>query len=694
MEVEGPGAALAEFELRLTEEKPPAAVVLAKEVSRLAPAGHIGFVIRESGQTEAPTAAVLPDLATCPHCQAELFDAADRRHGYPFINCTLCGPRYSIVRDIPYDRPNTTMAGFALCPECRREYEDPGDRRFHAQPNACPVCGPRLEWHAAGGDGADSQPAVVAAAEALAEGRIVAVKGVGGFQLLVDARNEDAVARLRERKQREEKPFALMVPDLEAARRWCRVSAAEAALLASPAAPIVLLEPSGEPGLAAGVARSSPFLGIMLPYSPLHHLLLRGFPHPVVATSGNRSDEPIATDDDEAAARLGGIADAFLGHDRPIARPCDDSVARISRGAPVLIRRARGYAPLPVRVPRDLPPMLAVGGHLKNSVAIAMGRQVIVSQHVGDLDTLEARRGFERAIEDLCRLYRFTPEAIACDLHPDYASTRWAHAAGLPVIPVQHHHAHVAACAAENDVTEPYLGIAWDGTGYGLDGTIWGGEAFLVEGGRMERFAHLRPFRLPGGQAAVREAWRSAAAVRYEIGLPLDESPEVVRRMLERKVNCPVTTSVGRLFDAVAAMSGLVRENRFEGQAAMTLERAIGPRRGAEAYALPGGDWEPLIRAVAGDVARGTGADEIALKLHNALAEWIVDMARACGRKVIILSGGVFQNRYLTERAAALLEEHGFQAVTHQRVPANDGGIALGQAVLAGVAAGNSAPVS
>jgi hydrogenase maturation protein HypF len=599
----------------------------------------------------------------------ELFDTTNRRYQYPFTNCTLCGPRYTIIRDIPYDRSNTTMCAFKFCPDCRREYTDPVDRRFHAQPNACPVCGPRLSI------------ALDQAADALRQGRILALKGIGGFQLLVDARNPEAVRRLRERKRREEKPFAVMMPSLDVVRSCAKVSLEEEDLLRSTAAPIVLLDPLGGGQIAPNVSLDSPFLGVMLPYSPLHHLLLRAFPHPVVATSGNRSDEPIAIDDSEAAERLGCIADLFLTHNRPVARPCDDSVARISRGALNLIRRARGYAPLPIRVREELPSVLAVGGHLKSTVAIAIGKQVYLSQHIGDLDTLEARRGFERAIEDLCRLYRFQPEAVVCDLHPDYASSQWARASGLPVIAVQHHHAHLAACAAENDVTGGYLGVSWDGTGYGIDGTIWGGEIFLADGGRFERVGHLRSFRLPGGEAAIREAWRSAASVQVELGLPSD-APPVILQMLERGVNSPVTTSAGRLFDAVAVLAGVARENHFEGQAAMQLERAIGSLRVSDAYPLPNGDWEPLVRGVLDDVRRGVAPGLVSARFHNALAEWIVAAAREAGIGKIILSGGVFQNRYLSERTAALAEAAGFALYTHQRVPANDGGISLGQAVL------------
>jgi hydrogenase maturation protein HypF len=672
VEVEGPSEQVDQFALRLERERPKPAVVQAKESARLPPAGFTEFEIRASDHESEKTAGLVPDLALCDACRAELFDPTNRRYLYPFINCTNCGPRYSIIRDIPYDRCHTTMHEFTFCSDCRREYESPADRRFDAQPNACPVCGPHL-----------AGVAVAEAATALAAGRIVALKGIGGFQLLVDARCESAVARLRERKCREEKPFALMMPTIAMVREFCEVSEAEQKLLESQAAPIVLLKPKLHEGIARNVAHNSPYLGVMLPYSPLHHLLAREFPFPIVATSGNRSDEPIAIANEEARAQLGGIADVFILHNRPIARPLDDSVVRVARGRESVIRRARGYAPLPVRVSQELSPVLAVGGHLKNTVAIAVGRQVVMSQHIGDLETPEARGAFERAIEDLCRLYNFRPEKIACDLHPDYSSTQWAFASGLPVEAVQHHHAHAASCAAENGVHGPYLAVCWDGTGYGLDGTVWGGEFFLGEGRCHERFAHLRPFLLPGGEAAIREGWRAAAALVAEVFGPGEVDP-IIARMLERRINTPVTTSVGRLFDAIAALTGVARVNRFEGQAAMLLERTIGSLATDESYSIPDGDWEPLVRRVTAEIRAGVDPSLISARFHNGLAEWILEVAVRGGLKQVVMSGGVFQNRYLVERTAALLEARGFSVYTHRQVPAGDGGIALGQAVLAG----------
>jgi hydrogenase maturation protein HypF len=712
VEVEGPPDQLRIFEQRLERERPKASVIDVRESAHIPAEGSKLFEIHASDADEGKSVNVLPDLSTCADCRDELFDPENRRFQYPFTNCTNCGPRYTIVVDIPYDRPNTTMRDFVLCPQCREEYENPANRRFHAQPNACPVCGPKLD-----GTIADT-------AKALLRGEIVALKGIGGFQLLVDARQPTAVARLRQRKHREEKPFALMMPLLELAREYCEISPAEVELLESQAAPIVLLRPKAGTVIAWNVAHCSPYLGVMLPYSPLHHLLMKECPFPLIATSGNRSDEPIAIANEEANNRLKDIADHFLMHNRPIVRACDDSVVRLTRGRAGILRRARGYAPLGIRVGRDLPPVLAVGGHLKNTVAIAVGRDVFLSQHIGDLETLEARLAFERAIGDLCRLYSFKPEAVVCDLHPDYASTHWAEKSGLPVIRAQHHQAHVAACAAENKVEGSYLGVSWDGTGYGLDGAIWGGEFFRVEGDRYERVSHLRPFALPGGDAAVREGWRCAASLLFELekqgipGLataarPVGRPSELVtngvsyvspllrdvgmrtaavKSMLERGINLVPTTSVGRLFDAVASITGIAQQNRFEGQAAMLLENEIGALHTDEAYPLTEGDWVPPISGVINDSRAGVPVSRIAARFHNALVNWIVEVAEQVKEKQVVFSGGVFQNRYLTERAAAVLEARRFVVHTHQRVPPNDGGIALGQAVMAQWKSGSSRP--
>jgi hydrogenase maturation protein HypF len=690
VEVEGTPDELKLFEKRIEMERPKASVITARESAWLPLQGFTAFEIHHSENDSAKSVNVLPDLATCDDCRRELLDPTNRRFEYPFTNCTNCGPRYTIVVDIPYDRRNTTMREFVLCPACRGEYENPANRRFHAQPNACPICGPKLDG------------TITNTASALRAGKIVALKGIGGFQLLVDARQRAAVARLRQRKHREEKPFALMMPSLEVARGYCEISDAEQELLVSQAAPIVLMRPKPGTDIASNVAHCSPYLGVMLPYSPLHHLLMRECQFPLIATSGNLSDEPIAIANDEATTRLKNIADHLLMHNRPIVRACDDSVVRLTRGRAGILRRARGYAPLGIRVANELPRVLAVGGHLKNTVAIAVGHEVFLSQHIGDLETLEARQAFERAIDDLCRLYSFKPEAVVCDLHPDYASTQWAEKSGLPVIRVQHHQAHVAACAAENNVDRPYLGISWDGTGYGLDGAIWGGEFFRVENNQYDRVAHLRPFNLPGGDVAVREGWRSAASLLFELkkkspqnekqnGMPhvspmlrdVGSQLSKVQMMLDRGINTVPTTSIGRLFDAVASISGLAHQNRFEGQAAMLLENEIGALQTEEAYPLSGGDWAPLIEQVLKDTRKGMPVSRIAAKFHNALVSWIVEVATKIGEKQIVLSGGVFQNRYLTERTAALLESRGYTVHTLHHVPPNDGGIALGQAIMA-----------
>lgn len=663
VEAEGGTETLRRFLERLETERPPASVLLLKETAWLAAGGYETFEIRESGGSDTRTAAVLPDLATCADCLREITDPAQRRHRYPFTNCTRCGPRYTIVREIPYDRANTAMAEFALCEACRREYEDPLDRRFHAQPVACPQCGPTLS--------ASLEQAV----EALRRGSIVALKGIGGFQLMVDAQNTFAVERLRLRKRREAKPFAVMMPSLDAIREWAHVSPDEERLLQSSAGPIVLLRPHRRL-----LQDTSPYLGVMLPYSPLHYLLMQAFGQPLVATSGNLSDEPIAIDEANARARLSDVADFFLSHNRPIETPCDDSVARVSRSRVSLLRRARGYAPMPVRIGTRLPAVLAVGGHLKNTVSLAIGNQIVVSQHIGDLDTLETRRAFEQTIERLCRLYRFQPDLLACDLHPNYYSRRWALQQVKPVAAIQHHEAHAAACAAENEVTGPYLGVAWDGTGYGHDGTIWGSEVFVCDGPHMQRIAHLRPFLLAGGDSAARHCWRCAESLLWSLGRSVK-----LERVLERRINCVETTSMGRLFDAVASLLNVCHENRFEGESGLLLE-ALAAEAPSDAYPLSSetgtADWGPMIEAMLADAAP---VSVRVSRFFGWLVEWIAALVIRTGLRQVVLSGGCFQNVVLTERALDRLEHTGARVFTHQRVPANDGGLSLGQAVLAGL---------
>jgi hydrogenase maturation protein HypF len=711
IEVEGDRRAAGQFLLRVEPERPPRSFLQSLEATWLDPAGHAGFEIRPSAASGDKSALVLPDIATCPDCLREVLDSANRRHRYPFTNCTHCGPRFSILEALPYDRPNTSMKGFAMCALCRAEYENPLDRRFHAQPNACPACGPHLElWDRAGRALETRDGALLAAAQAIRAGAVVAVKGLGGFHLMVAAHSEPAVRRLRELKHREEKPLALMFPSLAGVQAVCEVSPLEERLLRSPEAPIVLLRrkpPSaaagGAPVVAEGVAPGNPYLGVMLPYTPLHHLLLAELGFPVVATSGNLSDEPICTDEHEALERLGGIAEVFLVHNRPIVRHVDDSILRVMAGRELVLRRARGFAPLPVPLKAPAPATLAVGAHLKNTVAVAAGRQVFVSQHIGDLETPQALAAFRRVVADLQRLYEVTPAAVAADLHPDYLSTQFAEATGLPVVKVQHHYAHVLSCMAENELEPPVLGISWDGTGYGTDGTIWGGEFLKATNDGFERVAWLRPFRLPGGDKAVKEPRRSALGLLHGVfgeaafDLPALATLEAFTReelgllkaALATGVNAPLTSSVGRLFDGVASLLGLRQRVRFEGQAAMELEFLLAGVETDAAYELALAaqdpswvlDWAPMLRALIEDRRAGASAALISAKFHNALVEAMVCVAQRVGEARVVLSGGCFQNQYLTERAVRRLGEEGFRVYWQQRVPPNDGGIALGQVV-------------
>ncbi len=724
IEVEGPPDRIARFRERLVVEVPPRAFIQSLEARELDATGFPDFRILPSAEG-SKSALILPDIATCDQCLAEIRDPLNRRYRYPFTNCTHCGPRFSIIEALPYDRANTTMRRFEMCPCCREEYETPLDRRFHAQPNACPDCGPRLQLLDASGQLlSDRDQALLAAAAALRNGEIVALKGLGGFQLLVDARNDDAVARLRRRKHREEKPLALLVPDADSAAEICRTSSLERRILTSPERPIVLLERrrcDTAAGVAKGVAPGNPSLGVMLPCTPLHHLLMDELGFPVVATSGNRSDEPICTANHEALERLRGIPDLYLVHDRPIARHVDDSVVRVLAGRELVLRRARGFAPLPVRLSRELPAALAVGGHLKNTVAVTVGPNAFLSQHIGDLETASARAAFEQVASDLQNMYAVSPRTVVCDLHPDYASTRYARRLTTDVLAVQHHYAHVLSCIAENDIEPAGLGISWDGTGFGLDGTIWGGEFLRVTKEGFERFAHLRTFPLPGSEQAVREPRRSALGLLYELhgdALWSDEpgflrtrfqaeEVRVLRRMLEQGLQCPRTSSVGRLFDAVASLLGLRQVSGFEGQAAMEVEYELS-RHGAgglgdgtdprSAYPFDCAppvrtgpslqeswvvDWGPMIRGMMFDLAGGVPRPEIVSKFHGTLCAVMVRMAAESGESQIMLSGGCFQNRYLTENAVARLREKGYRVYWHQRVPPNDGGLALGQVLAA-----------
>ena len=738
IEAEGAPAELQRFLLRLEAERPPRSSIQSFESVCLEAVGYRRFDIRPSSDTGARTALVLPDIATCPDCLTEVFDPGNRRFGYPFTNCTHCGPRFSIITALPYDRPNTSMSGFVMCEQCRAEYEDPRDRRFHAQPNACPACGPHLElWDGAGRPRTSREDALAGAVAALGNGAIVAVKGLGGFHLLVDAADEEAVCRLRRLKHREERPLALMFPSLALVRQECQVTVLEARALRSPEAPILLLRRrrsagrAGRATVAPGVAPGNPCLGVMLPYTPLHHLLLRRFGRALVATSGNLSEEPICTDEHEALERLRGIADLFLVHDRPIVRHVDDSVARVVLDRELVLRRARGYAPLPVTLAAPVPPILAVGGHLKNTVALGVGNQVFVSQHIGDLAGAPSVAAFERAISDMQRLHGVLPKVVASDAHPDYASTHHAESLGAEVFHVQHHYAHVLACMAENSLSAPVLGVSWDGTGYGLDETVWGGEFLRLTEDSFERVGHLRRFRLPGGEKAIEEPRRSALGVLYEMFGPsafarpdlapvqafTPEELANLGRMLAGQVNSPWTSSAGRLFDAVASLTGLRQVVRCEGQAAMDLEFAVDEEDSNEAYptrlltgepAQPGEpaspetvspnaanraplagraplvvDWAPLIKELLFDLRAEVPVWVISAKFHNALVECIVAVARRLREPRVVLSGGCFQNKCLLEGSVRRLREEGFQVFWHQRIPPHDGGLALGQVMAA-----------
>jgi hydrogenase maturation protein HypF len=721
VEAWGPEASLDGFLDRLRTDLLPVATIEQIDTWPLDGPEPTGFSILASEHGSEREIAIPPDLATCADCLAELGDPEDRRFRYPFTNCTNCGPRFTITLDLPYDRPATTMAGFELCPRCRGEYEAPLDRRFHAQPNACRDCGPRLELLGAlGVPVARRREALSATVAAVRRGEIVAVKGLGGFQLFVRADHDDAVDLLRERKHRWGKPLALMVANLAAAEQICRVDERAAELLSGPAAPIVLLPRLAGAPIAESVAPGNPRLGLMLPSTPLHHLLLAGIRRPVVATSGNRSDEPIAIDNDEAVDRLTGIADLFLVHDRPIARHADDSVTVFMSGRPRLLRRARGYAPRAVRLAGAAPSLLAVGAHMKNVVALSRGDHVFLSQHIGDMETPQAIAAFESVIADLGRMLEIEPTAVVHDLHPDYPSTAWAQRVtavdgadplvGLPTLAVQHHHAHLASCLADHQVAGRALGITWDGTGYGEDGTIWGGEALLGDAAGFDRVARLRPFRLPGGEAAVREPRRTALSVAYQAlgndilrasGLPPldgldDNAAQLYAQLIDTGLHSPWTSSAGRLFDAVAALTGIHQSVTFEGQAAMALEFAA-DETVADAYPLdvretttgpdedrgdrPGLelDWRPTIAAVIDDLRTDVATGTIAAKFHNGLVDAIVELARHVDESRIALTGGCFQNVLLTTRARQALEEAGFEVLLHRQVPANDGGISLGQ---------------
>lgn len=715
LELEGDEERVAAFLQSMEREPPPLARIEEVRVEAMPARGERQFHILASEPIPGEVTPVSPDVATCDDCLRELRDPADRRFRYPFINCTNCGPRYTIIRDVPYDRPMTTMAAFAMCEACGREYNDPHDRRFHAQPNACPTCGPRLEWRDPSGTGdvIAGDAALVAALQMLRGGGIVAVKGIGGFHLACDATQPHAVRELRRRKRRSDKPFALLAGDVTQVRRFAEVSPEEEALLSSCARPIVLLWRNDVPEIdvARDVAPGQGTLGVMLPYTPLHHLLASVWP--LVLTSGNLSEEPIARTNNEAMERLGAIADGFLLHDRDIHVVCDDSVVRVHRGGELPLRRSRGYAPYPVRLPARTPSVVAVGGELKGTACLTRDRYAFLTPHIGDVGNLETLAALERACDHLARLFRVGPERLACDMHPGYLATQWgrrfAARHGLRVIEVQHHHAHLAALMAEHGLGErdAILAFTFDGTGYGTDGTIWGGEVLLGGYRSCERVAHLAATPLPGGDAAIRhparvalaQLWTAAAAWggTHSAGALTAEERRVLRIQLERRLNCVDTTSVGRFLDATASLAGGRHVVSYEGQAAIEFEAlardgaARGPGYAFDCAVSPSGviifDGAPVLRRVAADAAGGRDKRDMARAVHVALAEVIVAVASrlrdARGIDLVGLTGGVFQNVLLLTLAEDALRSAGFDVLVHQKVPPNDGGLALGQAMVA-----------
>jgi hydrogenase maturation protein HypF len=715
IEVEGQAGALDELVRRLGDEGPPLARVSAVVATAIPSTGaEQVFAIVESRQDGPPTAPVSIDTATCAECLAEVDDPGDRRYRYPFTNCTNCGPRYTIVLGVPYDRPATTMAGFAMCPDCQREYDDPADRRFHAQPNACPVCGPQLSWRQPDGQLLAKGPdALDQAVNAILRHQIVAIKGLGGFHLAADATSEAAVVELRRRKARDDKPFAVMVKDITQATRLCHLDPAAKAALASNKKPIVLAPCRPDAAVARGVAPGLPELGLLLPYTPLHHLLLAGTDRPLVMTSGNLSDDPIAHTDDDAVARLGPLVDGLLSHDRPIHIRCDDSVLRVADRGIQLLRRSRGYAPEPMPLPAPARRrVLAVGAELKNTVAVARDDWLVASHHVGDLEHLATYRSFRQALDHLSDVFAVRPDVVAHDLHPEYLSTKLAVDLDLPTWGIQHHHAHIASCLVEHGVIGPVLGLAFDGLGYGPDGTLWGGE-FLVAGLQTcRRVGHLRPVPLPGGAAAIRQPWRMAATWAAVSGRPdvagrLDPRAGALLRLIDSPAGGLVTTSVGRLFDAVAALLGIRLQVSYEGQAAIELEAAARTVPAGAVAPLPmergwvNGrlilDPGPLVAAVIRARDDGEKVEEVAAAFHEGLAAAAVgaavELARAHSMTTVALSGGVFQNARLTSLVTTSLEQEGLAVLTHHHVPANDGGISIGQAAIAALAAGDRAPV-
>lgn len=713
IEIEGPTNQLQSFLFQLESQKPQPATIEHIDqwtVPRLATAS---FEIRASTVKGARTAPIIPDLATCNACTNEIFDPTNRRYLYPFTNCTHCGPRYSIINALPYDRANTTLAQFVMCCACQQEYDDPHNRRFHAQPNACPACGPQVAlWDKNGPELAAQYGAIGLVCDALSEGKIVAMKGIGGFHLLVDATNAKAVANLRQRKRRPDKPLAVMFRDIRQVRHCCQVTSQEAALLDSPASPIVILKRLAKARkylLTPTVAPHNPTIGAMLAYSPLHKILLNQYANPVVATSGNHCGDPICIDETVALVQLQGIADMFLVHNRPIARQVDDSVTQIVADRTQVLRLARGYAPLSLQISntngqRKSGSILAVGAHFKNAIAVGYGNTAILSQHLGDMESLASVSGLQETIDTFNRIYQQPVTTVVCDQHPNYKSTQLAKKMDVPALAVQHHHAHIAACMLEHNLTPPLLGICWDGNGYGADATLWGGEFLEITKKGFNRHAFFRRFSLPGGDLASREPRRAALGLLYEIFgaevfaktqlAPIkaftEKEKQLLQQALEKRLHAPQTSSVGRLFDAIASLLDIYQLITFEGQAAMQLEFCANSVLTTDYYPFTLDkqnhviiDWEPMIRQILIDTARQTSTSLIATKFHNTLVEIIAAIVIKSGHTMIVLTGGCFQNRYLTEAVIKRMALANIDAYWHQRVPPNDGSIALGQLVIA-----------
>ncbi|MCU0365463.1 MAG: carbamoyltransferase HypF [Ignavibacteriaceae bacterium] len=702
IEAEGNEPILRNFLSRIEADKPKLSVITSLEHSFLDPLGYSKFEIKESQENKDVSAFILPDISVCDDCLKEMFDPNDRRYLYPFINCTNCGPRFSIIESLPYDRPNTSMKNFEMCDKCQDEYKNTLDRRFHAQPTACPNCGPQLFlWDENGNVVSEKHSAIKQTSDLIRQGKIIALKGLGGFQLIVDATNDEAVGELRKRKRREEKPFALMFPELKSVKEICEVSEIEERVLCSPESPIVLLRKNSsirylESGISELSTPKNPYLGLMLPYTPLHHLLMRELKLPIVATSANLSEEPICIDEFEALERLRGVSDYYLVHNRPIVRHVDDSIIRVIMNRELIMRRARGYAPLPVMVNEKFDllkekTILAVGGHLKNTVALKKGNNIFISQHIGDLSTEGSNKTFKKVIGDFKLLYNAEPDEIISDLHPEYISTKYAMHLSEKIEQVQHHFAHVAACRFENQVEGEALGVSWDGTGYGLDGTVWGGEFF------------------PGGEKAIKEPRRSLTGILFEItGISfVNEFSDLIENkftsaeigillnMLSKKINSPITSSVGRLFDSVSSLLGICDRTNYEGQGAMMLEFVADlNEKGSYPFEIKESDkfqpeadeplaqivdWVPIIISIINDIRKDVKPSIISTKFHNTLAKVILEIAKKSGMKKVVLSGGCFQNALLTERTINLLQENNYKVYWHQRIPPNDGGIALGQ---------------